>query len=181
MALLTLTQQQQFKPISANWANTAKINGGVTNFEQLQTEVEETDLAKWLGDAFLLDIQSNPTEQKYIDLLDGKTFKDCDGNNINFKGIRFQLAYMNFARYPDETAMKDTYSGMVRKQRDESRDAGVGDIKKQKNRAEEIATRDFEKMKIYLNDNTDTYTLWNCTTPKRFYKPTITTIRKTAN
>jgi hypothetical protein len=179
MALLTLVQQQANKFISENWANTVKVVGGVTQFEQLQIEVEDQDLKKLLGPALLYDIQQNPTDPKYINLLDGLAFQDCNDNTVEFKGIRYQLSFMNYGEYVPISGHADTFTGMVRQNRTETTPLSEGAIKREQSRAREIALTDFEVMKTYLNDNTDTYPLWNCTNKKKLYTPKLFTVRKT--
>lgn len=181
MALLTLTQQNNVKPISTNWANQRKATGGKTNFSQLQEEVENKELKGLLGPAFLLDIQANPTTSANLLLLDGTTFEDCDGNDIKFEGIRFQLSYMNYSKYVGISSIADTFTGMMQQNRTETTPISEGAVKREKQDAREIALQDFEIMKLYLNDNEDTYLLWKCTNTKKIYTPKLMTIRKTYN
>lgn len=181
MALLTLIQQNNIKPLSSNWCNTAKITGGKTNFELLQEEVENKELRILLGPALLLNIQLNPTDTNYLKLLDGETFEDCDGNDIKFEGIRYQLSYMNYSKYIGISHQADTFTGMVQQARPETTPISEGSIKRDKQDAREIALQDFEIMKQYLNDNDDIFTLWECGTTKQIYTPKLTTIRKTYN
>jgi hypothetical protein len=180
MALLTLSQQNEIKPISQNWANSSKEVGGTTNFEQLQKEVENLELRKLLGNALLYDIQQNPTDANNVLLLDGTTFEDCNGDTIDFQGIRFQLAYMNYSKYIRVSKLSDTYTGFVNKTRNESTDLDVGELKNEQQNNREIALSDFEIMKKYLDDNKDTYELWECANTKKVYTPRIKTVRKTA-
>jgi len=179
MALLTLTQQNSIKPISQNWANHIKIAGGVTNFKLLQTEVENKELKNLLGNALLYDIQQNTTDPGYVKLLDGTTFLDCDDNTIEFQGIRFQLAYMNWSKYVGESHLSDTFTGMVQKSRNESTALSSGDIKRTQLDAREIALQDFEIMKLYLNDNETIYPLWITGKTKKIYTPKFTGIKRT--
>lgn len=179
MGLLTLEQQQAIKPISSNWANQAKVTGGVDNFTQLELEAEQNELSKLLGMALLLDIQTNPTNAEYIDLLDGKTFENRFEQTVKFQGIRYQIAYMNFSEYIPTSQIADTFSGMVQKNRNETQPISQGTIKQQQARVREIALTDFELMKVFLNENTDIYTLWNNGKTKKIYKPTFVTLKKT--
>jgi hypothetical protein len=181
MSLLTVQQQNNIKPLSPNWINNRKAAGGKTNFEQLQEEVENKELRKLLGPALLYDIQQNPTDAKYVLLLDGDTYEDCNGNTVSFEGIRFQLSYMNYSKYVGISNIADTFTGMVVQNRAETTAVSEGGIKREQLDAREIALQDFELMEGYLNENDDTYTLWNCTNTKRVYTPKLTTFRKTYN
>jgi hypothetical protein len=179
MALITLAEQNLIKPISQNWAIRGKETGGVTNFDQLATEVENLELRKLLGNALLYDIQQNPAEVRNDILLNGTTFEDCNGDTIEFKGIKFQLSYMNYSKYIRISKLSDTYTGFVKKTRPQSEDLEIGELKNEQKDAQEIALSDFEIMKQYLNDNDDVYTLWNCANTRKIYTPKIITVRKT--
>jgi hypothetical protein len=181
MALLTITQQNSIKPISPNWADFVKVGSGKKNFEQLQEEVENKEMRKLLGPAFLYDIQQNPTDAKYVNLLDGDTYTDCNGNTVEFQGIRFQLGFMNYSKYVGISNLADTFTGMVTQNRTETTPASEGAVKREQLDAREIALQDFELMEGYLNENDDIYTLWKCTNKKRIYTPKLTTFRKTYN
>jgi hypothetical protein len=180
MALLTLVQQNQIKPISQNWANSAKETGGTTNFVQIEDEVENLELRKLLGDALLYDIQQNPTDAKYVDLLDGTNYQNCNDDTVEFQGIRYQLAHMVFAQYMLESKLSDTYTGYVKKSRNESENLTQGELNNYKKRYQEIALSDFQIMKGFLDENTDIYDLWECANVKKPYTPRIRTVRKTA-
>ena len=179
MGLLTLMQQQTIKPISPNWAVKAKVTGGVDNFTQLEIEVEQNEMSKLLGMALLLDIQNNSTDAKYVDLLDGKTFKNCLDQTVKFYGIRYQIAYMNFSEYIPTSQIADTFTGMVQKNRNETQPISQGAVKQQQARVREIALTDFEVMKVFLNENSDTYPLWNNGKTKKIYTPKFITLKKT--
>lgn len=179
MALLTISQQNTIKSIRLNWAKEKKVSTNKTNFEKLQEEIENNELMKLLGSAFLYDIQQNPTDQKYIDLLDGKEFIDCDGNPNRFRGIKYQLAYYNYAQYLSESTYQDTYTGLIEKNRNETQTASAGVMKNQQKRWREIGLNDFELMKEFLNENYETYPLWNCTNKRKAFEPKINTLRKT--
>ena len=81
--IVTYAIQQGIKPVSAN--NQVK-------FEQISKETEALYLSQYLGRAFAYDVQQNP--ENYEDLLDGIEFTDCNDNTINFKGLKYILAYL---------------------------------------------------------------------------------------
>lgn len=179
MALLTLIQQNSFKVINQNWADSTKLTGGVTNYEQLAKEVEEKELKSLLGVALLQDLQANPTVGSNPDLLDGATFEDCDGNDIMHKGVRYVLAFLNWSKYVSESILSDTYTGMVKKSRDESEGLSSGDIKRLQQDSKEIALQEFELIKDYLNENSTTFTLWVKARSKSPYVPKFLGVKRT--
>jgi hypothetical protein len=177
--LLTITQQQQIKPISPNWATASKNQTGVTNYEQLAAEVEESKLRKLVGNALLQDLQTNPTAAANITLLNGSTFTGCDGEAITFKGLRFVLAYLNWHSYVSQSFVSDTFTGLVQKNRTESERITSGDIKRLQVDAEDIAMVQWQLCESFLNQNKSTYPKWKGETNARPFTPRITGIRKT--
>lgn len=177
--LLSLAQQQAIKTISPNWANYVKTTGGTTNYEQLALEVEESDLQKLLGAALLQDLQDNPTETNNAILLNGGTFEDCNGNTIKFKGLRYVLAYMNYSQQILESDVADTFTGFVKKNRNEADGLSFGEKKQLMINAREKAMAQWELAKQFLNDNTDLYELWYCGQSRKPYRPKLIGVRKT--
>ncbi len=167
MALLTISEQQALKPISANWEKAPKLTGGVSQFEQLTEEVQDLVLPKLLGYALYQDVVKNPTEARNLILLEGGTFTDCNGNDIDFKGLKFQLAYFNYERYVNVSNIADTASGMRAKNIPQSEPIRDGVIKREGAFANSKAMSDFNLMEMFLNENTDTYSLWVCTLKER--------------
>lgn len=165
--LLQYHQQQDIKPIS---------NNNEHKYLQIAFEVENNELRKLLGAAFLLDIQKNPTN--YTDLLSGAEFV-CNGNTMVHRGLNFVLAYLNYGKYIGESFVNDTFTGFVQKNRTESENVSEGTIKRLMNENRTIALDEFSIIKDYLNENSYTYTLWNCSTQKKLFTPRITTLRKT--
>jgi len=179
MALLTLAQQNLIKPISQNWALSTKEISGTTNFTQIESEVENLELRKLLGNALLYDLQTNPLTALNVLLLDGTIFENCNNDTVEFQGIRFQLANMVYAEYMLESKIQDSYTGMVKKSRPESVELSQGELNNYKKRYQEIALSDFQIMKEYLNENDTLYPLWECSRTKRPYTPRLITVRKT--
>ncbi len=168
--LLSFAQQQSYKKISAN-------NSG--KYDQLALEVENKELSDLLGVALLQDLQTNPTSTNNLKLLNGDTFIDCNGNSIKHRGLRFVLAYLNYSRYIGESMVNDTFTGFVVKTRPDSEQISEGYIKRLQAENRSIALKEFQIIKEYLEKNTDTYTLWDCTEKRKPFTPRIYGIRKT--
>jgi len=179
MGLLTLVQQQSIKPISNNWAVTVKNTGGLSNFLQVESEVEENELRDLLGVALLQDIQDNPTDANNVLLLDGSTFEDCNGNTVKTKGLRYVIAYMVHSQEVFESKIADTFSGYVNKNRQETTDLNQGQTKTLQARSRELALTEFELIRQYLDENSTTYPLWICGISKKPYTPKIIGVKKT--
>jgi hypothetical protein len=166
--IVTYDIMQTIKPISANNRNV---------FGQYSQETEDYYLPKYLGRAFAYDVQENPAN--YTDLLDGVEFTDCDGNTIKFKGLKYVLAYLIYPEYLEKTKYRDTYTGMVTKVREEASTISQGQEEKLKNRYRRQAEDQVQVMNMYLNENTDTYTLWDCGVKSKAYTPIFTNVKKT--
>jgi hypothetical protein len=166
--ILTFQKQQTIKPISAN--NEHK-------YEQLATEVEQTDLRDLLGVAFLQEVQNNTTD--YTDLIEGSEFTSCSGVTLTHKGLEYVLAYLNYAKYIGQSFINDTFSGFTVKQMDDSNPINEGTMKRLINENRKIALTEWELVKEYLN--AQDFDLWNSTKSRKPHLPKMTFLRKTAN
>lgn len=166
--LLKLSEQQNIKPLTAN--NEGKYN-------QLASEVESLDIDKLLGSAFYQAVSASPSS--YSDLLNGATFEDNYGNTVTHKGLKYVIAFLNYAKYIGESYVFDTYSGFVQKNRPDSERISSGDIKRLQQENREIAFNAFELIRLFLNKNKETYPLWNCGSDKKTYKPIFYGVKKT--
>lgn len=178
MALLSITQQQNIKPISPNWAGAAKVSGGKSNFDQLAEEIEDGKLVDKIGFRFLQDLRDAENSEPNDFLMLGGVYMH---NNIEhrIKGLNYVLAYMIYSEYVRASALNDSFTGLVRKSRNESETAKAGDVKAEQLNAQQLAIKEFKNIELYLNCNVDLYPLWRCTTPKKIYTYQMKGLRKT--
>lgn len=169
--LLSHLQQQAIKKMSPNNSR---------DYDQLATEVEELELRDLLGDALLQDLQNNPDSAQNEKLLNGSEFTDCFNHTIKFKGLRYVLAYFNYAKYIGSSFVKDTNTGFVQKNREESQVINEGTVNRLQIENRKIGMREFELVKEFLNKNCDTFTLWVSTESKQAFSPKFHFMRKTA-
>lgn len=167
--LLSYSQQQAIKKISEN--NEAK-------YAQIALEVEESELRKLIGVHLLQDLQANPAEVNNAKLLNGDTFT-CNEISTKHKGLRFVLAYFNFSRYLGESYVNDTFTGFVKKKREESETLTEGEIKRLQNINRDIALTEWELIEKYLIANSTIFTKFCISETKKVYTPKIYGIRKT--
>jgi V8-like Glu-specific endopeptidase len=168
MSLLTYSQQQTIKAISAN--NQSK-------YAQLEKEVEDNELRRLLGVEFLQDITTHATSEPYKTLVEGGDFENSNGNTVTHKGLQFVLAYMVYSKYIGESFITDTFSGFVQKTRTDSEGISEGTIRRLQEETRKLALTEWELIKEYLNLNTGSFTLWN-STYKKLYRPRIFGIQK---
>lgn len=166
MAILSYSQQQAIKAISAN---------NQDKYAQIEKEVEEHELNRLLGPAFLQAVQAAPGD--YTDLLDGCEFENSGGDTISHKGLRYVIAYMVYSRYLGESFVNDTFSGFVRKNRQDSEDLGEGTIRRLQEDNRQLAMGAWELIREFLDLNTTTYQLWK-KAYKKVYRPRIYGIKK---
>lgn len=170
MALLLYNQQQAIKKISSN--NAAR-------YEQIAQEIEDSELAKLLGFPLLYDLQTNPTTAANKALLEGAEFQNCQGQTIKHKGLYFVIAYINYAKYCKEVGFEDTFTGLVKKNRQESESITDGELRRLVEGAQAIAMTQFDVIKEFLNLNSITYPLWNCVNSIKPNKVQLIGIKKT--
>jgi hypothetical protein len=168
--LLTYSQQQAIKKISEN--NEAKYN-------QLASEVEETELRSLLGVALLQNLQTNPTESANVILLDGGSYENYLGQTITFKGLRYVLAYLNYSKYIGQSFVNDTYTGFTRKNHPDADAISEGTIKRLQGENRAIAMSEWELIHEFLRLNSDDYSLWIYFKSKKPFTPRISGVRKT--
>ncbi len=145
MALLwTYENQQTIKPIAANFPR--------QQFEQIMNEVQVEDLQKLLGFEFYQDIIQNPTDTWNAALLDGG---DYEYNSVTYfyEGLKFVLAYFAYARYIRVSSKKDTATGFVNKQFEDSRRIPVGDESNLHKDFQKIAFKYWEECQKFISAN----------------------------
>lgn len=168
--LLTYSQQQAIKKISEN--NQAK-------YDQLASEVEETELRSLLGVALLQDLQTNPAASANVTLLNGGEYENCLGQTITFKGLRYVLAYLNYSRYIGQSFINDTYTGFTRKNHPDAESISEGTIKRLQGENRTIAMSEWELIHEFLRLNSNDYPLWLYYKSKKPFTPRISGVRKT--
>jgi hypothetical protein len=175
--LLSFSEQQLIRPMSTyNSTNTQAVN----RYKQLAYEVEYYELDKLLGSAFYQDISKNPAN--YTDLLNGCSFVDRNDNTIEHRGLKYVIAYLNYAKYIGESYVNDTFTGLVQKTRPDSERISTGDIKRLQQEYREIAFNAFDLIREYLYINSEIYSLWknerkkDMKTNKKFYGVNFRTI-----
>lgn len=172
--LLTIDQQQAIKPIGGfNSAN----NVAKSKFTQIATEVQDFDISELIGEAFLQAIADNPAS--YQALLDGASFYNCKGQLVTHKGLRYVIAYLNFATYINESYVNDTATGFVKKNNPNSDHLKEGERKNLQGRYRQIAFKAFELIREYLNIKNANYPLWCRSDSNNIHKTRFAGIKKT--
>lgn len=136
--ILTYEKQQLIKPVATN---------DIERFEQVMEETEMFELSKLIGQDVYDEINEN--QVKYSDLINGCVFS-VNGKSVTHKGLNYVIAYLNFANYVEESQVFDTYTGLVRKKREDSESVGNGTVKNLRDKNKEIAMYHYSFVKEYM-------------------------------
>jgi hypothetical protein len=166
--LLSWVEQQSFRKFSLNSEN---------NYAQIASEVESLEVDKLLGSAFYQAVSATPAN--YTSLLAETEFTRADGSKIKHKGLKYVIAYLNYAKYIGESHVTATATGLRQKTTPDSEHASTGEIKRLQQEYREIAFNAFNLIREYLSLNTTTYTLWNIDSDKKVQKPNFYSVKKT--
>ena len=161
--LITFSEQQEIKPIASNSED---------RFAQIMEETQINELQDLLGFQLYQDLTQNPTDSKYVTLLDGTTFTYCN-QTIEMQGLKTVLAHYFFANYTRENGLQDTFSGHRIHQFPESNPINDVDKKKIESRARETAYKFWREVELYLNENRTTYEYWRCGPARKVFAPKI--------
>ena len=124
-------------------------------------QVQRTELAPFLGNAFYFDLVNNIADQKYIDLLDGKSFVNCEGNTAFFYGIKYILAWRLYVVMLNSANLHLTRAGSRRMQGQvETESYNQKQLNQVINNANSKAIFYENNTIDYLNENKETYPFW---------------------
>ena len=146
--LWTYADQQTIKPISANFPS--------EEFEQIMEEVQVEDLQKLLGFDFYQDIIQNPTAEWNAKLLDGGEY-EYNSVTYFYEGLKYVLAYFAYARYVRVSSKKDTATGFVDKQFEDSRQINIGKESNLHKDFTKIAFKYWEECQKFLSANSSEF------------------------
>lgn len=104
--------------IAKNKYTTANLNGFIDKYEYQY-------LRKILGDdlltKFFADLSgSTPQHPKFLALLNGETYLDCDGKYVIYEGLKEALKYFIWVEFVRKSNYKNTISGSVTGQNENS-------------------------------------------------------------
>lgn len=168
--MITFQQQQGIKRISEK-------NSSIYN--QIRDETINSELFKMLGAPMITAIKANLTSERFVNILSPKTFTNCYDNEVTHEGLRYVLAYLIYSRYIGQSSVKDTYSGMVKQNRNETEHVSFGHIQSLQQDAKNIAVSQFEIIKSYIEENKDDYPEFENGRNRVNFKPRMKNIRKT--
>lgn len=168
--ILTWEQQQQLKPLS---------DSGESKFEQICKEVEDSDIVELLGLPFAQFVDENQEDVNVLKLIEPTLYTTSCGYDVKHKGLRYVIAYLVFSRYVYESSINDSYTGMVRKNREESISLSEGEVRRLSEQAKKQALTAFDSIKDFLNSNYTNYQLWDyADSSKKYFTPKFKKLRR---
>lgn len=136
--IITYEEQQIIKPSAQN---------DEVRFIQIMEEVDRSEVRKLLGNKLYFEIKKTPSN--FVELIEGCDF-EYRGVFMNHLGLRYVIAYLNYASYIVQSYAHDTFTGVVEKKREDSETLSIGKIKNLANLNREIAMNEFENVKMYM-------------------------------
>ena len=152
--LITASKIKEIRAISDNIKESKRI-------EPFILEAEQTDLMDLLGNALYTDLldKVNDSPSIYDTLLNGGTYT-YKGIKYTIKGLGYALAYFAYSRFLKFQGVNITNFGIVQKTTEFSQPVSGADINRMASSAKDIAMSYFSDCKLYLDRNSDTFSLW---------------------
>ena len=130
-------------------------------------DAQEFDLRMFMGESFFLALVDDyPGLTTYTDLFNGVVYQ-CNGDDYENPGIKRLLVQYAYSRYIAEGGSTSTAFGMVQKTHQHSTPTDPKLIGRSSAKARSGATSYEDRIKLYLNRNSEDYPLWKCTNKKR--------------
>lgn len=161
--LITITDIQEFKPLSKNTDTDKKVNPFIL-------EAQEFSIRPFLSDEFyeelITQIKSGTPSAEYDDLFNGSKWVSGSKTYTN-PGLKVVLVYYAYSRYLNRANTNSTAFGMVEKNNPDSTpitDKRLGSLISQ---AESGAQAYENRVKEFLDCNSKDYPLYTCSKPSR--------------
>lgn len=122
-------------------------------------EAQVVELRNLMGVKFFSLFMSEITEQRMIDIRDGKTYQ-IDEIEINYQGLKPFLAYHAYARLIQKHGMQVTRFGLVQKESEYSSNVDSKTVATHATDARTIARVYEDDFKLFMEENADTYPEW---------------------
>jgi hypothetical protein len=134
------------------------------NFTQAKVDpyilrAQQTELKDLLGPALYYDFVTNITDAKYVDLLNGVEYV-YEGHTIFFGGVKPYLAALSYGRILSNINISVGRASVVDKDNEQSAPHDNAIIQTRGREAKSEGLRLQAEVLQFLDQNRDTYTLW---------------------
>ncbi len=145
-----------------------------TNFEAIANQVMDDVLRDLMNDSlynnFIADLVNNiPQTQKYLDLLNGKTYTRTSGEKKIYEGLKRMLRYFVYEAYIDFQHTSNSSLGQTMANTENSQVITRGQLRKVRSVIQNKAVNLYGKAIQFINDNYQTYFTGS---DYSFWKPT---------
>jgi len=123
-------------------------------------DAENLDLKPLLGDKLYFALIAAPTDARFVDLLDPKTYTYND-NTYQHQGLKKVLSIFSFARYQIHGSFTDTGFGFVSKKTQDSEPVSETQKRNLYTKERQTAVAYFNEVALFLSRNSDIYPEWN--------------------
>lgn len=123
-------------------------------------DLAKTDMREAIGDRLFFDVMSKMKEISYEPLMKGSDF-DMNGVTFNHAGLKAMFADFVYARYLYMVNINHSPTGLTQKESENSSNIERNLIKDLVNQAQIDADKKWELIKMFLENNTETYPVWN--------------------
>jgi len=150
------------------WKGVSLTATEITELTPVIREAQDLDIAVQLGKPLYYDLMNNSTDDKYVELLDGKEYTDSEENTVFFKGLKAALCYYTWSRYIKTRNKKDTASGYMQKHQGQySQPVDYREIEKEANQCRMDAEQYMKDAIDFIKTFPLIYPLFTATCKKR--------------
>jgi len=161
--LITITDIQEFKPLSKNTDTDKTVNPFIL-------EAQEFDIRPILSDAFyselITQIKSGSPSAEYDELFNGSIYSDGGIDKTN-PGLKSVLVYYSYSRYLNRANTNSTAFGMVQKNNPDSTPISDKRLASLISQSESGAKAYENRVIDFLICNSNKYPLYECVKENR--------------
>jgi len=160
MSLLFIDVNDFVGEINLDLSNDSNV---IDNFESLGRQIEDDLLRDLLDDKLYnelladLDGSGNPQTQKFIDLVDGKTYLRPSGKTKIYEGLKRMLRYFVYEGYLEFQWSSNVNTGQITNINENSLKVNRADLRKVRSRIQNKGVNLYNSAKVYLNDEYEVY------------------------
>lgn len=160
MSLLFLTINDFIGEVNLDLSNDANVQA---HFISMGRQVEDDYLRDLLNDKLYndliadLDGSGNPVTQKFIDLVDGKTYINNAGVTVIYEGLKRMLKYFVWSETLDFTWSRNVSTGQIINTNENSQVISRSNLRKVRSKNHNKAVNLYNSAAIFINDNYEDY------------------------
>lgn len=155
--LVTLEDMRRVRPLVQNISRFEK-------FEQFVKKAQLLDVRPVLGIRLFTELLANSGDERFQNLLNGETYTDASGNDVEFLGLKDIICLFAFSRFIEQHGISITETGAVEKNIQEATNVDYRRLDRLSRDAKTEATQYIEDLKMYLYYKRELFPLYNAYT-----------------